>query len=92
MEKNKTPKGEHKKKEPRERKKNWREYTVTVEEIQDFLMERMQLRHNVVTGRTEYRPTPSIARASSSGSRRPRWSGWASTTASSRRRGWRTSW
>ena len=28
---------------------------VTVEEIQDFLMERMQLRHNVVTGRTEYR-------------------------------------
>ena len=55
MEKNKPPKGEHKKKEPRERKKNWKEYTVTVEEIQDFLMERMQLRHNVVTGRTEYR-------------------------------------
>ena len=37
------------------RKQNWREYMVTVEEIQDFLMERMQLRHNVVTGRTEYR-------------------------------------
>ena len=37
------------------RKQNWKEYTATVEEIQDFLMERMQLRHNVVTGRTEYR-------------------------------------
>lgn len=62
MEKNNPPKGEHKKKEPRERKKNWREYTVTVEEIQDFLMERMQLRHNVVTGRTEYRLPSTYAR------------------------------
>jgi len=47
-----------KKKEPtekKERKANWKEYTATVEEIQDFLADRIFLRHNVVTGRVEYK-------------------------------------
>ncbi len=44
-----------KKKEPSERKKNWKEYMATVEDIQNFLMDRMLLRHNVVTKRTEFR-------------------------------------
>ena len=38
-----------------ERKPNWKEYTATVEDIQDFLMDRIVLRHNVITRRTEYR-------------------------------------
>ena len=38
---------------PRERKKNWQEYTATVEEIQAFLDGRVMLRYNVVTRRTE---------------------------------------
>ena len=44
-----------KKKELRERKPNWQEYTATVEDIQNFLMDRILLRHNVITGRVEYR-------------------------------------
>ena len=36
-------------------KKPWREYTATVEDIQNFLMDRVLLRHNVITGRVEYR-------------------------------------
>ena len=36
-------------------KKNWREEYASVEEIQIFLMGRLMLRHNVITGRTEYR-------------------------------------
>ena len=44
-----------KKKEPRERKPNWQEYTATVEDIQNFLMDRILLRHNVITGRVECR-------------------------------------
>ena len=36
-----------------EHKKNWKEYTATVEDIQNFLMDRIYLRHNVVTGRVE---------------------------------------
>ena len=39
----------------RERKKNWKEYTATVEDIQNFLMDRIFLRHNVITRRVEYR-------------------------------------
>ena len=41
--------------ESRERKPNWREYTATVEDIEQFLGDNIQLRHNVVTGRTECR-------------------------------------
>ena len=37
----------------RKKKKNWKEYTATVEDIQNFLMDRIYLRHNVVTGRVE---------------------------------------
>jgi len=39
----------------KERKKNWKEYMATVEDIQNFLMDRVLLRHNVITGRVEYR-------------------------------------
>ena len=40
--------------------KNWKEYMATVEDIQNFLMDRILLRHNVITGRVEYRlPSPS---------------------------------
>ena len=34
----------------KERKANWREYTATVDDIQSFLIDRVMLRHNVVTG------------------------------------------
>ena len=36
-------------------KKNWKEYTATVEDIQNFLMDRVLLRHNVITKRVEWR-------------------------------------
>ena len=36
-------------------KSNWKEYMATVEDIQNFLMDRILLRHNVITGRVEYR-------------------------------------
>ena len=53
-------KKEKKKKEPSERKQNWKEYTATVEDIQNFLMDRIMLRHNVVTQRVEsLSPDPS---------------------------------
>ena len=43
-----------KERKPRaERKPNWQEYTATVEEIQQFLDDRVMLRYNVVTRRTE---------------------------------------
>ena len=51
-------KKEAKKKEgsgQRERKPNWKEYTASVEDIQNFLMDRILLRHNVITGRAEFR-------------------------------------
>jgi hypothetical protein len=35
--------------EKKEHKKPWREYTATVEDIQNFLMDRVLLRHNVIT-------------------------------------------
>ena len=34
----------------KERKKNWKEYTATVENIQDFLADRIFLRHNMAYG------------------------------------------
>ena len=50
------PKKKRKKKETAgERKPNWKEYMATVEDIQNFLMDRILLRHNVITGRVEYR-------------------------------------
>ena len=53
------PRKGRKKKEPAERKPNWKEYTATVEDIQNFLMDRVLLRHNVITRRVECRwPTP----------------------------------
>ena len=43
-----------------EHKKPWREVYATVEDIQNFLMDRIMLRHNVVTGRVEsLSPDPS---------------------------------
>ena len=39
----------------KERKANWKEYMATVEDIQNFLMDRVLLRHNVITRRVEYR-------------------------------------
>ena len=39
-------------------KPNWKEYTATPEDIKAFLLDNIFLRHNVITGRVEYR-TPS---------------------------------
>ena len=48
-----------KKNDKKEHKPNWKEYTATVEDIQNFLMDRLLLRNNVVSGRVEYKlPTP----------------------------------
>ena len=41
--------------EKQEHKPNWKEYTATVEDIQNFIMDRLMLRHNVITRRVEYR-------------------------------------
>lgn len=35
--------------------KNWKDSIATVDDIQDFLMNRILLRYNVITGRVEYR-------------------------------------
>ena len=45
-------------KEQKEHKKNWKEYTATVEDIEWFLRDHSYLRYNVITGRTEYRIPP----------------------------------
>ena len=45
-------------KEQKEHKKNWKEYTATVEDIEWFLRDHAYLRYNVITGRTEYRIPP----------------------------------
>lgn len=37
------------------KKANWKDYLATVEDIQNFLMDRVLLRYNVVTRRVEYR-------------------------------------
>ena len=39
----------------KEHKKNWKEYTATVEDIQSFLSDHVFLRHNVITKRVECR-------------------------------------
>ena len=39
----------------KKRKKNWKEYTATVEDIMAFIADRVYLRYNVVTGRVESR-------------------------------------
>ena len=44
-----------KEKKVKERKPNWKEYMASVEDIQNFLMDRILLRHNVITRRVEYR-------------------------------------
>ena len=44
-----------KEKKAKERKPNWKEYMASVEDIQNFLMDRILLRHNVITRRVEYR-------------------------------------
>ena len=44
-----------KEKKSKERKPNWKEYMASVEDIQNFLMDRILLRHNVITRRVEYR-------------------------------------
>ena len=63
MEKEKDKKKDKKERKPAQgdstHKPNWKEYTATVEDIQNFLMDRVLLRHNVITRRVEYRePTP----------------------------------
>jgi hypothetical protein len=55
------PKRKQKKKETAgERKPNWKEYMATVEDIQNFLMDRILLWHYVITGRVEYRALDSM--------------------------------
>lgn len=49
--------------EGRLHRKNWKEYTATVEDIQNFIADRIVLRHNVITGRVEYRWPSSYERA-----------------------------
>jgi len=44
-----------KQKETKERKPNWREVYASVDDIKDFLANRIFLRHNVITRRVEYR-------------------------------------
>lgn len=39
----------------KERKPNWKEVYAKVEDIKAFLNDRVLLRHNVITGRVEYR-------------------------------------
>ena len=56
------PRKGRKKKEPSERKPNWKEYMATVEDIQNFIMDRVLLRHNVITRRMEYRLPSSYER------------------------------
>ena len=55
MEEEKQKKKRKKKETGGERKPNWKEYMATVEDIQNFLMDRILLRHNVITKRVEYR-------------------------------------
>ena len=50
-----TSKRKPKTKEPREHKPNWKEYMASVADIRNFLMDRILLRHNVITRRAEYR-------------------------------------
>ena len=54
-------KEKNKPKEQKEHKKNWKEYTATVEDIQNFIVDRIVMRYNIVTRRVEYRiPEPDV--------------------------------
>lgn len=54
-------KEKNKPKEQKEHKKNWKEYTATVEDIQNFIIDRIVMRYNIVTRRVEYRiPEPDV--------------------------------
>ena len=76
------PKRKRKQKETSgERKPSWKEYMATVEDIQNFLMDRILLRHNVITGRVEYRlpdsmPPKFIAEQSGKAERGGLWQTW----------------
>ena len=60
MKKDRDPSGSPVKGRGERKKRNWKEYMATVEDIQNFLMDRIYLRHNVVTGRVEsLSPDPS---------------------------------
>ena len=64
-------KEKEKKKAPRpDHKPNWQEVYATVEDIQQFLSDRVMLRFNVVTGRVEVHwPTETTSASHRSGSR-----------------------
>ncbi len=55
MEEDKPKKKWKKKETDGEHKPNWKKYMATVEDIQNFLIGRILLRHNVIMGRVEYR-------------------------------------
>ena len=56
--------------EVKEHKKNWRETRATEEDIQNFLMGTLYLRHNVITGKDEFR-VPEISEYAAMGIRYP---------------------
>jgi predicted P-loop ATPase len=62
--------GEKRAKAKKERKANWKEVYATVDDIKAFLGDRLFLRHNVITGRVEYRE-PSIYPPNLGGEGRP---------------------
>ena len=55
---------------PKEHKKNWREVRATEEDIQKFLMGTLYLRHNVITGKDEFR-VPEISECAAMGIKYP---------------------
>ena len=55
---------------PKEHKKNWRETCATEEDIQNFLMGTLYLRHNVITGKDEFR-VPEISEYAAMGIKYP---------------------
>ena len=55
MQKEKTKRSKQTEAQKKEHKSNWQEYTAMPEDIKAFLMDNIFLRHNVITGRVEYR-------------------------------------
>ena len=55
---------------PKEHKPNWRETRATEEDIQNFLMGTLYLRHNVITGKDEFR-VPEISEYAAMGIKYP---------------------
>ena len=55
MQKEKTKRSKQTEAQKKEHKSNWQEYTAMPEDINAFLMDNIFLRHNVITGRVEYR-------------------------------------